>query len=76
MPKGGATDRPRRTATNRRPERCPERGLKERRGRFMSRRGSASVRQLTLPLGRTVHGDELAAGAWGADAPVEGSPST
>ena len=51
MPKGGVTDRPRRTATNRRPERCPERGLKERRGRFMSRRGSASVRQLTLPLG-------------------------
>jgi hypothetical protein len=38
----------------------------------MSRRGSASVRQLTLPLGRTVHGDEPAAGTRGADAPVEG----
>jgi hypothetical protein len=76
MPKGGATDRPSRTASNRRPERCPARGLKERSGRFMSSRGSASVRQLALPLGREVHGDETAAGARGEDAPVEGSPST
>ena len=38
----------------------------------MSRRGRASVRQLALPLGREVHGDETAAGARGEDAPVEG----
>ena len=42
----------------------------------MSRRGTASVRQLTLPLGRAVHGDEIAAGTRGEDAPVEGRPST
>ena len=76
MPKGGATDRPRRTAANRRPERCPARGLKERSGHFMSSRGTASVRQLALPLGRAVHGDEIAAGTRGEDAPVEGRPST
>jgi len=28
----------------------------------MSSRGKASVRQLALPLGRTVHGDETGAG--------------
>ena len=38
----------------------------------MPRRGKASVRQLALPLGREVHGDETAAGAGGGDAPVEG----
>ena len=38
----------------------------------MSRRGKASERQLALPLGREVHGDETAAGAGGGDAPVEG----
>jgi hypothetical protein len=38
----------------------------------VSRRGRASVRQLTLPLGRAVHGDEIAAGTRRADAPVEG----
>ena len=42
----------------------------------MSSRGRASVRQLTLPLGRAVHGDETAAGTRGEDAPVEGRPST
>ena len=36
----------------------------------MSSRGTASVRQLALPLGRTVHGDETAAGTRGVDAPV------
>jgi hypothetical protein len=76
MPKGGVTDRPRRTAANRRPERCPARGVKERGSRFVSRRGTASVRQLTLPLGRAVHGDQTAAGTWREDAPVEGRPST
>jgi hypothetical protein len=76
MPKGGATDRPRRTASNRRPERYPERGLKERSSHLVSRRGTASVRQLTLPLGREVHGGETEAGTRGADAPVEGRPST
>ena len=39
----------------------------------MSRRGRASVRQLTLPLGRAVHGDETAAGTRREDAPVEGT---
>ena len=38
----------------------------------MPRRGKASERQLALPLGREVHGDETAAGAGGGDAPVEG----
>jgi len=76
MPKGGATDRPRRTAANRRPERCPERGLKERSRHLGSRRGRASVRQLLLPLGRPVHGDEIAAGTRREDASVEGRPST
>jgi hypothetical protein len=38
----------------------------------MPRGGKASVRQLALPLGREVHGDETAAGAGGGDAPVEG----
>jgi hypothetical protein len=38
----------------------------------MSSRGRASVRQLALPLGRTVHGDETAAGTPREDAPVEG----
>ena len=38
----------------------------------MSSRGTASVRQLTLPLGCEVHGGETAAGARGEDAPVEG----
>ena len=42
----------------------------------MSSRGMASDRQLTLPLGHAVHGDETAAGTRGADAPVEGRPST
>jgi hypothetical protein len=40
----------------------------------MSSRGSASVRQLTLPLGREVHGDETGAGARDEDAPVAGLP--
>ena len=38
----------------------------------MSSRGRASDRQLTLPLGRTVHGDEPGAGTRREDAPVEG----
>lgn len=37
----------------------------------MSRRGSASDRQLELPLGKP--GDETAAGTQGEDAPVEGT---
>ncbi len=76
MPKGGVTDRPSRTASNRRPERCLARGVKEGGSRCMSSRGTASDRQLALPLGRAVHGDETAAGTWRADAPVEGRPST
>ena len=40
----------------------------------MSSRGKASDRQLALPLGREVHGDETAAGARGEDAPVAGLP--
>jgi hypothetical protein len=72
MPKGGVTDRPSRTASTRRPERCPERGLKERSSHRVSRRSRASVRQLTLPLGHEVHGGETAAGTRGEDAPVEG----
>ncbi len=42
----------------------------------MSNRGTASDRQLPLPLDRPVHGDETGTGTRGADAPVEGSPST
>jgi len=42
----------------------------------VSRRGRASDRQLALPLGREVYGDETAAGARREDAPVEGRPST
>ena len=42
----------------------------------MARRGRASVRQLALPLGHVVHGDEIAAGTRREDAPVEGRPST
>ena len=38
----------------------------------MSSRGRASDRQLTLPLGRTVHGDETGAGTRREDAPVAG----
>jgi len=76
MPKGGATDRPSRTASNRRPERYPARGVKERSSRLVSSRGMASDRQLPLPLGRPVHGDETAAGTRREDASVEGSPST
>ena len=38
----------------------------------MSRRSRASDRQLTLPLGRAVHGGETAAGTRREDAPVEG----
>jgi RNA-directed DNA polymerase len=53
----------------RRPERCPERGVKERSTRLVSRRGSASGKQLTLPLGNP--GDETAAGAREEEAPVE-----
>ena len=37
----------------------------------MSSRGTASDRQLPLPLGRPVHGDETATGTRRADAPVE-----
>ena len=74
MPKGGVTDRPRRTASNRRAERCPERGLKERSSHLVSSRGRASVRQRTLPLGRAVHGDETATGTRREDAPVAGLP--
>ena len=40
----------------------------------MSRRGRAADRQLALPLGREVHGDETAAGARDEDAPVAGLP--
>jgi hypothetical protein len=76
MPKGGAPERSSRTAANRPPERFSARGVKERSRRLVSRRGTASVRQLTLPLGRAVHGDELAAGTRRADAPAEGRPST
>ena len=38
----------------------------------MSSRGTASDRQLMLPLGHAVHGDETGAGTRGVDAPVEG----
>jgi len=38
----------------------------------MSSRGTASVRQLTLPPDRRVHGDETAAGTRREDAPVAG----
>jgi len=38
----------------------------------VSSRRTASDRQLTLPLGRPVHGGETAGGTRGADAPVEG----
>ena len=38
----------------------------------MSSRGRASVRQLALPLGCEVHGDETGAGARREGAPVEG----
>jgi len=41
MPKGGATDRPSHKAVNRRPERFPERGLKERRSRLPRNEGTA-----------------------------------
>ncbi len=40
----------------------------------MSSRGKASVRQLTLPLGRPAQGDEPAAGTRGEDIPVAGLP--
>ena len=42
----------------------------------MSSRGRASVRQLALPLGHAVHGDEPGAGARREDAPMAGRPST
>ena len=38
----------------------------------MSSRGIASDRQLPLPLGHAVHGDETGTGTRGVDAPVEG----
>ena len=38
----------------------------------MSSRGTASDRQLTLPLGRPVHEGETGTGTRGADAPGEG----
>jgi hypothetical protein len=41
----------------------------------MSSRGGASVRQITLPLGRPVHGGEPGAGTRRADAPGVGRPS-
>ena len=57
------------TRTGRRPERCPARGLKERRSRFVSSEGKASVRQLELPLDDP--GDEAVTGTRREDAPVE-----
>src|SRR5262249_8417914 len=57
------------TRTGRRPERCPERGLKERRSRLVSSEGKASVRPLELPLDDP--GDEAVTGTRGEDAPVE-----
>jgi hypothetical protein len=67
-------NRPSRNAFNRRPKRPPGRGVKERSSHLVSRRGRASVRQLTLPRGREVHGDETVAGARDEDAPVAGLP--
>jgi retron-type reverse transcriptase len=45
--------------------------VKERRSRFVSSEGNASVRQLELPLGEP--GDEALTGTRGEDAPVEGT---
>jgi len=42
----------------------------------MSSRGTASDRQLPLPLSHAVHEDETGAGTRREDASVEGSPST
>lgn len=67
MPKGGATDRPSRKALNRRPERYPERGLKERRSRLPRNEGTASGE----PTRRKPGGwDETVVGAARNDAPV------
>jgi hypothetical protein len=75
MPKGGVTDRPSRNAYDRRPERYPARGVKERSRHLVSSRGRASDRQLALPLGHAVHGDEIAAGTRRENAPVAGRAS-
>jgi hypothetical protein len=59
------------TRAGRRPERCPERGLQERRGRFVASAGHASVRPLELPL--EAPGAEAVTGTGGEDAPVAGA---
>ena len=67
MLKGGATDRPSRNAENRRPERCPERGLKERRS-HLDRNGDTASGE---PTERKLCGwDEIEVGSTGGDAPV------
>ena len=59
------------TRVGRRLERCPERGGKDRSGRFVLGEGNASVRQRELPL--EAPGDEAVTGTRGEDAPVEGA---
>ena len=66
-PKGGATDRPSRKAEDRRPERYPERGLKERRSRLSKNNGSASGESVGHEPGGW---GETGVGATGSDAPV------
>ena len=66
-PKGGATDRPSRNAEDRRPERFPERGLKERSSCWLRNDGRASGES----MGRRLRGwDEADVGAARGDAPV------
>ena len=66
-PKGGETDRPSRKAGDRRPERYPERGLKERRGRLSKSNGMASGESVGPEPGGW---GETGVGAAGSDAPV------
>jgi len=56
-----------RNAEHRRPERCPERGLKERRSRLPKNDGIASGESMERKL---CGWDEAAVGAVGDDAPV------
>ena len=65
--KGGVTDRPSRNVGHRRPERYPERGLKERRGRLSKNNGIASGESVGHESGGW---GETGVGAAGSDAPV------
>ena len=66
-PKGGATDRPSRNAEDRRPERFPEKGLKERRSCWPRNGGRASGESME----RRLHDwDEADVGAARENAPV------